>query len=109
MDMSLPSYSAISDAKNTKESLSSLVIEPTYTEPASKQVAAKKREPMKGPSMSSVLPSMNKQGPKKKAPTAKAAPVEKEDWREKKVQIVEMDMPTYSGATDPKEKSPFSL
>lgn len=72
MDMSLPSYSAISDAKNTQESLSTLVIEqpPAKNVKASTKAAPKKGEPMKGPSMSSFLPSLDKQGPKQKAEAA---------------------------------------
>lgn len=73
MDMALPSYDAISDAKNTQESLSTLVIEqPVPDVKPSKAAPKQKGESMKGPSMSSFLPSLDK-GPKKTESAAEAA------------------------------------
>ena len=100
----MPSYDAISDAKNTKESLSTLLIEETTAAVRAPKAA------MKGPSLGSVLPSMNKEGPKKKAPKATVAPgQEKEDKRLEKIKIVDTNMPTYSDATESKGKNPFAL
>jgi hypothetical protein len=111
MDMSLPSYDAISDAKNTKESLSTLVIEEPSAINVKSKKAPKKSEPSKGPSMSTFLPSLEKQGPKAKA-EARAQSAERKAQKDKeamekaekrfgsaKIQIVEMDMPTYSSVT----------
>ena len=67
MDMSLPSYDSISDAKNTQESLSTLVIEQPSVMNVKSKTASKKSEPSKGPSMSALLPSLDKKGPKAKA------------------------------------------
>lgn len=67
MDMSLPSYGDISDAKNTKESLSTLVIEQPSAMNVKSKAAPKKKEASKGPSMSTFLPSLDKQGPKASA------------------------------------------
>lgn len=135
MDMSLPSYGDISDAKNTKESLSTLVIEQPSAMNVKSKAAPKKKEASKGPSMSTFLPSLDKQGPKASAEASaqaaerkaqKGEPVvyqtqtilqsssylqkpltllliETLEKAEKRfggvLQIVEMDMPTYSGTT----------
>lgn len=113
MDMSLPSYGSISDAKNTKESLSTLVIEqPEVTSNVKSKAAPKKGEPMKGPSMSSFLPSLDKKGPKEKAVAQKSKSTEAKEEKTiagAKVEIVDMNLPTYSGASDTKSTSPFAL
>jgi hypothetical protein len=71
MDMTMPSYDTISTSKNTQETLSSLVIEqPTAVTTPKKAASKQKGEPMKGPSLGAVLPSLNKEGPKKKATAA---------------------------------------
>jgi hypothetical protein len=71
MDMTMPSYDTISTSKNTQETLSSLVIEqPTAVATPKKAASKQKGEPMKGPSLGAVLPSLNKEGPKKKATAA---------------------------------------
>ena len=91
MDMTLPSYDTISDAKNTQESLSSLVIEQPTAVP-SKAARKQKGEQMKGPSMSSLLPSLDKQGPKKKETTEEAAA--KKAQQGKRANQIDRSVPT---------------
>ena len=103
MDLSMPTYDKISDAKNTAESLSTLV-EPSKNDGVG--VAASKKK--SGPSISSVLPSMGKKG--KKAPKVKVVEDAPEvDKKMEKIKIVDMNMPTYSETTATKEKSAFSI
>jgi hypothetical protein len=120
MDMTMPSYDTISTSKNTQETLSSLVIEqPTAVATPKKAASKQKGEPMKGPSLGAVLPSLNKEGPKKKATAAakkaqqEATKAEKQAAYERaateKIKIVDTNMPSYSGASDSKSTNPFAL
>jgi len=120
MDMTMPSYDTISTSKNTQETLSSLVIEqPTAVTTPKKAASKQKGEPMKGPSLGAVLPSLNKEGPKKKATAAakkaqqEATKAEKQAAYERaateKIKIVDTNMPSYSGASDSKSTNPFAL
>lgn len=101
MDMSMPSsYDAIAGTKSTGASLLK-EIERTGTMPT-----IKVQREGEGPSLvSTVLPSMNKST--KKAPKAAKVQVEKEDKKFEKIDIVDMDMPSYSAPA--KVKSAFSL
>jgi hypothetical protein len=121
LDMSLPSYDAISSSKASVETVEGLaeVVVPEKEAPK-KREPKKKREPSEsGNPLGNLLPSMNK-GNKEKAapkpkearvPKPKPAPKEKVEKEEKEpvVETMDMSLPSYSDSSTPSKRSAFAL
>ncbi|VEU40892.1 unnamed protein product [Pseudo-nitzschia multistriata] len=117
-DMSMPSYSAINTLKADEKALG---IEGAEEAPVkgAKKAPKKKAESSGGDSMlSSVLPSMNKSGPKKKSSAdgskKKKAPKPKPEkqapeTKAEEFETMDFSLPSYSKETTAKEKDFFSI
>ena len=115
LDMSLPSYDKASSLKADEQALG-VEIPP---EPVRKKAPAKKKSEAGsggGDSpLASVLPSMNKSGPSKKAAKPKKEIAEKpkkakpEPAPKVEFETMDLGLPSYSDSTEKKEKSVFSL
>jgi len=113
LDFSLPSYDAVNTLKTDEKALG---VE-DVPEPSKTKLPKKKKEASSGGSnpMASVLPSMNKSGPLKKAKQPKEsaekakkpkkeAPAPKEEY-----ETMDFGLPSYSESTGAKQKSAFAL
>jgi len=114
LDFSLPSYDAVNTLKTDGKALG---VEDVPEPSAKTKLPKKKKEASSGGSnpMASVLPSMNKSGPKKKAKQPKEAaekakkpqkeaPAPKEEY-----ETMDFGLPSYSESTGAKQKSVFAL
>jgi hypothetical protein len=113
MDMSLPSYGSISDAKARLEAEEYKAVPEAASERAVRKSKPKKEAAEQGGNpMASLLPSMNK-STKKKEPKQRRGE-EKEDEEDdvssyKGAKTMDMALPSYGDSTATKERNAFSF
>mmetsp|Transcript_7714 Transcript_7714/g.13332 ORF Transcript_7714/g.13332 Transcript_7714/m.13332 type:complete len:191 (-) Transcript_7714:886-1458(-) len=103
LDLELPSYDNLSDAKASVKNTEGLAVE---LEPGLE--AAGKKDP--GPQLNSVLRSMGNREKKESKGNEKSVWKQKEEEaKEKQLRVVDMSLPSYGESTTMKEKGLFSI